>query len=70
MVKEMRRVIRASWIVNIKNEGEEQCKDLWATSLLHGVKGPVRGLLLLQTRGDEAHIYFISYLVRAWGSIM
>lgn len=55
----MRKVIRASWIVNIKNErgGGGAVQDLWAWSLLQSVKGPVRGLLWLQTQGDEAHIY-------------
>lgn len=40
MVKEMRKVIRASWIVNIKNEVRwGAVQDLCAWSLLQSVKG-------------------------------
>lgn len=41
-------------------------QDLWALGLLQSVNGPVREVLW-QTQGDETHIYFILYLVQAWG---
>lgn len=67
MVEEMRKMISASWIVNIKSGrgfvGAMQ--DLWDLILLQSVTGPGRELLWLQTQVDEAHIYFISYLVQA-----
>lgn len=56
MVEEMRKVIRASWIVSITYERGEQCK-IYGSGVLQSVKGPVRGLLWLRTQGDEAHIY-------------